>query len=258
MNHPSLLDYVRVRIAFEQDPYFGLYLLLAGLILIIGWRIWKVLSSERTLSGWLLFLMVHLYVPLIWRVRINRRCPFPADGPGLIIANHRGPVDPLLVCTWNHLGPQNRLFRLISFLMAQEYYHIPGVAWACRTMDCVPIARGGRDMQGVKDCLNLLKKGNLVGIFPEGRINTGKGVLPFGTGLAWLALKAEVPVYPVFIHNSPVSDSMIKPFFKSSRTRLSYGDPIDLSEYYPSQKKKETLQEVTDLLHDRLAELEHA
>ena len=252
----TIVDYIRE--SFAAEPYLGLYLLLSALLLIVCWWLWRVTKSNQTLSGWLLFLIVHLYVPLMWGGRPNRRCPFPAEGPGLIIANHRSPVDPLLVCVWNHLGPRNRIFRLVSFLMAKEYYTIPGVAWACRTMDCVPIARGGRDMQGVKDCLDLLKQGNLVGVFPEGKINTGTGVLPFGTGIAWLALKAQVPIYPVFIQNSPVSTSMILPFIKPTHARLVYGDPIDLSEYYPTQKSKKTVQEVTDLLHTRLAELEHA
>ncbi|MEZ6049358.1 MAG: lysophospholipid acyltransferase family protein [Planctomycetaceae bacterium] len=188
---------------------------------------------------------------------MNKRCPYPAEGPGLIIANHRSPVDPLLVCTWNHLGPRKRIFRLISFLMAKEYYTIPGVGWACRTMDCVPIARSGRDMSGVKECLNLLKEGHLVGVFPEGKINTGEGLLPFGSGMAWLALKAQVPIYPVFIQNSPVGKSMVDPFFMKTRSRLVYGEPIDLSPYFADQKKKETLEEVTELLQQRLGELEY-
>ncbi|QDU79266.1 1-acyl-sn-glycerol-3-phosphate acyltransferase [Polystyrenella longa] len=248
----------QIRATIESQPYFGLYLLLAYLVLIFGWLATKVLKSDHTISGWALFLMVHLYVPMVWRVRINKRCPYPADGPGLIIANHRSPVDPFLVCVWNHLGVYPRTFRLVSFLMAQEYYTIPVVSWVSRTMECVPIARSGRDMQGVKDCLSLLKKGHLVGVFPEGRLNTGDGVMPFGTGIAWLALRAKVPIYPVYIHDTPVSSSsMVEPFIKRTRSRLVYGDPIDLSPFYADSKKKETIEEVTELLHTRLAELEY-
>jgi len=201
----------------------GLFAFCAGMVVVL--RIWL---SSQPWGPWVLFIIAQTFVVWMWRVRINKRCPFPAHGPAILIANHRSPVDPWLLCTNSHLGPEKQMFRMVSFLMAEEYYHIPVVAWVCKTMDCIPIARKGRDMSGVKDCLKKLQEGKLIGIFPEGRINQGEGLLPFGTGIAWLALKAQVPVYPVFIHNSPVGDSMVAPFITPSRASLTYGDPIDL------------------------------
>ena len=73
--------------------------------------------------------------------------------------------------------------------------------------------------------------------------------------VAWLALRADVPVFPVFIHDSPQGESMIDPFRTRCRVRVTYGDPIDLSAYRGRRKSRELLQEVTTLLMERLAEL---
>ncbi|MEZ6049357.1 MAG: hypothetical protein R3C11_28020 [Planctomycetaceae bacterium] len=45
--------------------YRGLLILGIYLLLIVVWWLWIFFTSGRTLSGWLLFLMVHLYVPLM-------------------------------------------------------------------------------------------------------------------------------------------------------------------------------------------------
>jgi hypothetical protein len=48
---------------------------------------------------------------------------------------------------------------------------------------------------------------------------------------------------------------MAEPFWTFSRVRIAYGPPIDLSGYYGQRKSEPLLQEVTNLLMSRLAEL---
>ncbi|MFN9719740.1 MAG: hypothetical protein ACK58L_13660, partial [Planctomycetota bacterium] len=77
-----------------------------------------------------------------------------------------------------------------------------------------------------------------------------------GTGVAWLALKSRAPVIPVFIHNAPRSRSMVLSFLVRSRTRITYGPPIDLSRWFlePDEKQSlETLCAVTDHIMSTLA-----
>lgn len=229
----------------------ALYALIA--VVVISWQI---IRCEDGPSVWLLYLIDRIYVPFFFHGRSNRRCPFPDDRGALIIANHRSPVDPLFVWLNSHLGGTRFRIRAISFMMAREYYEVPGlVGWISRSMKSIPVNRNGQDMEGTRHTLRLLKEGHLVGVFPEGQINTGEGLLPGNPGVAYLALKSKVPVYPVFIFNSPVADSMVKPFYTRTKVRVAYGEPIDLSEYHDRKPTREILQEVTDLMMDRLAEL---
>ena len=204
---------------------------------------------------WLLYVVERIYVPWMFGWHAKGRCPFPADGAALIIANHRSPVDPLMIWMNHHLADERRRrFRLIHFLMAKEYLDVKGVGWIGRNMQIIPVERSGRDLAAAKSALKLLQRGEWVGIFPEGRLNKGPGLLPADTGVAWLALRAEVPVYPVFIHNAPQGRTMVEPFCTPSRVSVTYGDPIDLSAYYGLRKSQKLLREVTDLMMQKLAE----
>lgn len=206
---------------------------------------------------WLLYVINQVYIGLLCRWRSNRVCPFPEDGPALIIANHRSPVDPLLL--WFNLhraGPRRRI-RAINFMMAREYYVQPALNWMYRALRSIPVDRSRQDIAAAREALRRLKAGELLGIFPEGRINSGNELLEAGgSGAAYLALRAKVPVYPVYIHNAPRGSSMVTSFFTPSRVRVIYGEPIDLTEYAGNKRSQEELEELTRMLMNRLAELQ--
>jgi 1-acyl-sn-glycerol-3-phosphate acyltransferase len=140
--------------------------------------------------------------------------------------------------------------------MAREYYEIPGLTWVGRATQCIAVNREGKDMRPAREALERLRQGDLIGVFPEGGINDQTALREGDTGIAWLALHAQVPVFPVFLRGSPsgVSD-MVAPFYTRCRVRVTYGDPIDLSAYYDRKRTRTLLREVTDLLMRRLAEL---
>ena len=230
---------------------------LAGAVSLV---IRSVLRCEDGPGVWLLYLIERLYVPLMFRWRAtNGPSPLPSQGGALIIANHRSPADPLMVWMNHHLRGQGgeRTIRVIEFLTAREYSNPSGLGWIVRTMRSILVDRDGQDIRPAREAIRRLKNGRIVGIFPEGGIGTGCGLREANTGVAFLALKAGVPVYPIFIQGveyDGVSDIMVA-FFRRQRVRVTYGKPVDLSEYSAVRPSQETLTEVTNLLMARLAEL---
>lgn len=215
----------------------------------------QVVRSGIGFPAWFLYVVNQAYVGLFLHWRANRRCPFPQHGPALILANHTCPVDPLILWMNLRFGPNGAgPIRVISFLMAREYYEMRGLSWVCRAMRSIPASRNGRDIGPAKEALSKLKNGDLVGVFPEGRLNKGTGLLPFDEGAAWLALRANVPVYPVFLHNTPRGKNMVEPFYTPTRVRVAYGDAIDLSPW-SGDRSREALKAVTELFAERLSEL---
>lgn len=228
------------------------YALMAVVVIV-----WQASASKPSPVAWVLYAIARLHTRAYHHWRANCRCPFPEQGPALIIANHRSPVDPVYVWASHHLGRRTHPFRTISFMMAREYYEKPSMKWAFKALRSIPVERNGRDMRALKAALRVLKDGEMVAIFPEGRLNLDSldTLLPGSPGVAWLALRAQVPVYPVFIHNIPRGDHMVAPFLLPNRMRLTYGDSIDLSGYSGRKLTRELLTEVTDELMQRLAEL---
>ena len=216
----------------------------------------RIRRSGVGIVPWVLYALIRLHSALLLHARTNRRCPWPVAGPAIIVANHRSPVDPVILYMNHHLRPDgSKQIRVMSFMMAREYFEVRALRWMFEAVNSIPVDRKGRDMAAVKDALTRLKNGEMVALFPEGGINTGTDLLPGNTGVAWLALKSGAPVYPTFIEGSPTAEGMIAPFLKSSRVRIIYGDPIDLSAYHGQRTSREVLEEVTTLIMTRLAEL---
>jgi len=219
--------------------------LLFGALLIV----WRMLRCTEGWRLWLFYVINSLYCRLGFHWRANRRCPYAELPKAIVIANHRSPVDPLLV--WN--GMWN--CRAVECMTAGEYFSVPGLSVFFRWLRAIPVARDGKDMVATRTALRRLEEGRLVGVFPEGKINRGDGLLPGNPGIAFLALRSRAPVYPVFIHNSPQSEGMVDPFWTFQRVTITYGDPVDLSSYYERPRTNELLQEVTDMLMQRIGEL---
>lgn len=230
-------------------------LILAGYaILPVAVAIWKALRCPTGPTVWVLHFVNRIYLGLFFRCR-SSACPIPAEGPALIVGNHRSPVDPLYLWYGYSAGNPGAPVRPIGFMMAKEYYELPGFNFMFRALQSIPVARDGTDMGSAREALKHLKAGQLVGVFPEGRINTDRDLLPANPGIAWLALRAKVPVYPAFIHNAPQGKHITEPFYTPNRVRVEFGEPIDLSEFHGTRKTQELLNQVTHRLMSRLAEL---
>ena len=213
-----------------------------------GWRVWFLSFVAR------------IYIRIFIRWSCNKPCPYPADGPAIIVGNHTSPVDPILIWHRHNIGWPRHALRAIGFLVAREYVVRKDiVGWVCRSMQSIPINRAGRDMAGVRQALARLKDNQWLGIFPEGHINLEpeKGFKEFNTGAAFISLKSGVPIYPVYIHDAPRSTSMVACFFKRATVHITYGEPIVLVERFGDVKlNTDTLREATQVIVEELQRLE--
>ena len=209
-----------------------------------GWRFWAM------------YLLSRLWTNTLFGQRITHRCSLPITGGALLVANHRSPIDPMLILSASGFKQDGFRVRVIEFMTAREYVELPGaIGWLCRVMQSIPVERDGKDTGPAKEALRRLRNGRIVGIFPEGKLNTGPSLLPFNDGVAWLALRSRVPVYPVFIHDAPQKGTMVTPFYTLSDTRISWGQAIDLSQFPATKPTPDILREVAELLRERMASL---
>ena len=92
-------------------------------------------------------------------------CRLPERGGGIIICNHTSGLDPHLI--------QACCPRLITWMMAREYYELPVLRTLLDQLGVIPVTRSGRDMAAMRAAMRALENGQLLGIFPEGRIEAG-------------------------------------------------------------------------------------
>ena len=115
----------------------------------------------------------------------------PEKGPFLVVCNHASNFDPLL------LGTAMR-HHLIHFMAKEELFRNPLMGWFLRYVHTFPVHRGHIDRKAVIESFRVLKSGEVLGIFPEGKRTRGGKVGPFHEGFAGIAIKAKVPVLRQF------------------------------------------------------------
>jgi 1-acyl-sn-glycerol-3-phosphate acyltransferase len=135
-----------------------------------------------------------LVVRTLYRLR-RRGAPFPESGPALLVCNHVSFVDALVISA--------ACRRPIRFIMDDAIFRAPVIRLLATGMKAIPIASGKED-PGVRErafetTAEALRAGELVCIFPEGRITRDGGIAEFRPGLKRILSETPVPVIPMAI-----------------------------------------------------------
>lgn len=126
---------------------------------------------------------------LFWRWRIVGAEHFPKSGPVILVANHVSVWDPVIIAA---AMPRN-----VRFMAKEELFQIPLLNSIITQLGSFPVKRGQADRGAIKQALEILAEGEVLGLFPEGtRSKTGELQKPH-PGAALIALKSSAPVVPV-------------------------------------------------------------
>lgn len=185
-----------------------------------------------------------LFSRLYHRISVLSPQRLPLTGPAILVCNHISGLDPVLL--------QSVCPRLVVWMMAREYYDIKGVRWMFRAIEAIPVERSGRDMTATRAALRALAEGKILGVFPEGKIEKTRDLLPFQTGVAMMAIKTKVPVYPVFLEGTQRGMEMIRAFLTPNEVTFAFGPPI---EFDRSDTSHATLEAATDRIREAVEQL---
>ena len=165
-------------------------------------------------------------------------------GAAILVCNHISGLDPVMI--------QSVCARAIVWMMAREYYEIPALKWFFRTIEAIPVDRSGRDLTATRAALRTLAEGRVLGVFPEGRIEKTRELIPFQTGVAMMAIKTGVPVYPAYINGTQRGMSMVRAFLTPSEATLSFGPPV---QFERGSTSKEALDAATRRIQEAVEKL---
>lgn len=167
------------------------------------------------------------------------------EGPFILAPNHSSFLDPMLI---QSLFPRN-----IIYMMDADFYHSPLLNGFYRLWSCIPIDQDGVAAGAIKEALRAVKKGLVVGIFPEGRISTDGDLNEGMAGVALLMQRANVPVVPVAILGAYDVLPRHARFLRPGRVLVVYGDPIP--PVADMKDKKAAANELKDRVMAAIAEL---
>lgn len=140
-----------------------------------------------------------LLVRVLYRLRPRDvESAVPADGAALIVCNHVSYMDALILSA--------AIPRPVRFVMYYRIFNVPGLSWIFRHAKAIPIAGAKEDpdlMQRAFDAIDAaLAEGELVGIFPEGKLTRDGEISAFKSGVERILERAaergqRVPVVPM-------------------------------------------------------------
>lgn len=171
------------------------------------------------------------------RLRLLATCPIADSGPGILVCNHTSGLDPALL--------QSVCPRIITWMMAREYYDNPLLKWLYRRLQVIPVERAGRDSAVLRQGLRALEHGRLLGIFPEGRIEDGDQLLPFQEGVAVMAAKARCDVYPAYLTGTQRGHEIIRAYLQPQRAVVNFGPPLPFTESSPKESRQAATARIT-------------
>ena len=155
-----------------------------------------------------------LLIHVIYRLRVAGLEKIPERGAALLICNHVSFVDPIIISA--------ACPRPVRFIMEASIFRIPLLNHVFRGMKAIPVAPAKEDPEVYERAFATvaeeLRAGNLVCIFPEGRLTRDGDVAEFRAGMMRILQETPVPVIPLAVSNP--WGSMFSRFAKAPWKRL--------------------------------------
>lgn len=171
----------------------------------------------------------------------------PAEGPAILASNHLSFSDSFFLPAV--------LDRKVTFIAKAEYFTTPGIkgrmtAAFFKGVGQLPVDRSGARGAGqaaIKSGLDVLERGELFGIYPEGtRSPDGRLYRGKPGGLARVALASGAPVIPVAMIDTEKIQPPGKVVPKLMRPGIRIGKPLDFSRYQGMEHDRFVLRALTD------------
>ncbi|MFE5185845.1 lysophospholipid acyltransferase family protein [Streptomyces sp. NPDC056628] len=182
---------------------------------------------------------------LVFRPRIEGLEHVPATGAAIVAGNHLSFSDHFLMPAI--------LKRRITFLAKKEYFTGPGIkgrltAAFFRSAGQIPVDRTGKEagQAAIREGLGVLRKDELLGIYPEGTRSHDGRLYKGKVGVAVMALKAGVPVVPCAMIGTFEAQPPGKVIPNIRPVTIRFGEPLDFSRYAGMENEKTILRAVTD------------
>ena len=175
---------------------------------------------------------------ILYRPKIIGKENLPKNEGVLLCPNHVSNLDAAVIVSM--------FKRKVNVLAKEELFKNKFLYWIADVFGIYPIKRGKADMQAIKIALTLLKRDEMLLIFPEGTRNGMKKGIKAKNGAVLIAATAKKPIIPIGIQGS------FKPFTK---VIVNIGKPIDYSNLKEEVKDKEEASKLTQELMKEIVRL---
>lgn len=206
----------------------------------------------------MLYEAMHAVVPpvarAVWRPVVEGIENVPATGPVILASNHLSFVDSVVIPV---VAP-----RKVVFLAKEEYFTAPGVkgrlsnAWFTG-LGMVPVSREDTRsaIDSLETALQVLRRGEAFGLYPEGTRSRDGRLYRGRTGVAHLALTSGAPIVPVGLRGTDRLQPVGSRLPKLAKAVIRFGEPIRLAGQYDGVPPGRARRDLTDRVMSAIQEL---
>lgn len=128
---------------------------------------------------------------LLYPIKIEGLENFDLENPFILCANHQS--------NWDVVALYLACPREINFMAKEELFRFKPLGWLVSKLGAFPVKRGQNDLSAIKTALRILKNGEVLGIFPQGRRSETLEQDTAKAGAVLIASKAKVNIIPAAI-----------------------------------------------------------
>ena len=185
-----------------------------------------------------------------WKVRISGHQHVPAQGGGVVAANHIGYLDFVFV----GYGARKQQKRRLRFMAKREVFDHKISGPLMRAMGHIAVDRAGNTRAALREASDALASGDLVGMFPEGTVSRSFVPLAGRPGAVRMAMDADVPLIPAAVWGT---QRIFTKGRKPTPTRgavitMRFGEPIPYTAESDPTEVHERLMDAIRVMVDEL------
>ncbi|MFC1576125.1 lysophospholipid acyltransferase family protein [Candidatus Omnitrophota bacterium] len=172
----------------------------------------------------------------------------PSSGPYITVSNHISYSDPVIVgiaCGWVR----------VTFMAKKELFERPLFGKYVKSLGVIPVERHSGSPEPLKKCVGLLKKGKIVGLFPEGTRSIDGNLLEPELGVGLVAAKTGAPIVPFYVTGSDKLLKRDRRTITPTKVKVRIGKPVDIRESLKIADKKKSYEDVSRKVMAAIAQL---
>lgn len=168
----------------------------------------------------------------------------PRRGPLIMTANHLNMADPPVLTA--------AMPRRIVWMAKKELFDIPVFGFLYHLFGLIPVRRFEADLSALRKAQQALRRGHVLGMFPEGTRSAGQGLKEGQPGTAVIALRTGAPILPVAIWGTE-HVKLPRDLFRRTTISIRVGKPYHLPQ--TRRPSKDDVAQATDEIMRRIAAL---
>ena len=196
---------------------------------------------------WFIKLLFWPAAQFYFRMSVRGRENIPESGAALIAANHFSYLDP--PC----LGSASP--RKVHFVIKRSVYEKFMQNWFYRWMETIPVRESQADLDAIRNSLEILSRGDVIGIFPQGQRISGENESKWLNGASFMAAKAGCPVIPCAIIGTEKALGLNKVFPRPVKIQVVFGKPLSFAGEKTGKIKKEDISSLTNSVFQEIMDL---